>query len=90
MPMTKKTATKRHELALSKRVTKSSKALSAQVGGNHYKELKIQPAVYNHVNGIGFIEGSVIKYISRWKMKGGVQDLKKAKHFIEMLIELEE
>jgi hypothetical protein len=64
-------------------------ALSKQVSGNHYKELKIQPVEYIHANDLGFCEGSVVKYISRWRSKGGVADLEKAKHFIEMLIELE-
>lgn len=61
-----------------------------QVGGKHYKEMAIQPVEYCYANRIPFIEGSVIKYISRWREKGGVQDLKKAKHFIDLLIELEE
>lgn len=64
-------------------------ALDVQVAGSHYKDLKIQPVEYIHANGIPFIEGSVIKYVSRWRAKGGVKDLEKAKHFIELLIELE-
>ena len=69
--------------------SESRPALSKQISGTHYKELKIQPVEYIHANNIPFIEGSVIKYISRWRSKGGVADLEKAKHFIEMLIELE-
>lgn len=61
-----------------------------QVGGKHYKGMRIQPVQYNHANSIPFIEGSVIKYISRWREKNGLQDLLKAKHFIDLLIELEE
>lgn len=61
-----------------------------QVGGKHYKGMRIQPVQYNHANNIPFIEGSVIKYISRWREKNGLQDLLKAKHFIDLLIELEE
>lgn len=61
-----------------------------QVGGNHYKDMAIQPFEYIWKNGIGFAEGSAIKYLSRWKNKGGVEDLYKAKHFIELLIESEE
>ena len=64
-------------------------ALSRQVDGGHYKDLKIQPLEYIHANGIPFAEGCVIKYVSRWRAKGGVKDLEKAKHFIELLIELE-
>lgn len=60
-----------------------------QVGGKHYKSMAIQPVEYNHANRIPFIEGSVIKYVSRWREKGGIQDLHKAKHFIDLLIELE-
>lgn len=63
--------------------------LQIQHGGTHYKALKIQPVEYIHANGIGFMEGSVIKYVTRWRDKGGIQDLQKAKHFIEMLIDLE-
>jgi hypothetical protein len=64
-------------------------ALAQQEGGSHYKELRIQPVEYIHANGIPFIEGNVIKYVSRWRKKGGVQDLKKAMHFIQLLIDLE-
>lgn len=63
--------------------------LTLQEGGSHYKKLKIQPVEYIHANGIPFMEGCVIKYVTRWRDKGGIDDLRKAKHFIEMLIELE-
>lgn len=65
-------------------------ALHHQEGGSHYKEKAIQPVEYCMANGIGFMEGSVIKYVTRWKDKGGVQDLKKARHFLDLLIENEE
>ena len=64
-------------------------ALNKQVAGNHYKDLPIQPVEYIHANGIGYFEGNVIKYISRWRKKNGIADLEKAKHYIELLIELE-
>lgn len=64
--------------------------LEVQEGGGHYKDLPIQPVVYIHANGLGFIEGAVVKYVSRWKDKGGVDDLKKARHFLDILIHLEE
>ena len=67
----------------------SESALAVQVDGNHYKSLAIQPIEYIHSNGIQFAEGCVIKYVSRWRTKGGIKDLEKAKHFIELLIELE-
>jgi len=65
-------------------------ALEKQVGGSHYKTMKIQPIEFIHANNIGFIEGSVIKYMCRWRDKNGIEDLRKAIHLIEMLIELEE
>lgn len=64
-------------------------ALNQQVAGTHYKDLKIQPVEYCHANGIPFIEGNVIKYVTRWRDKGGIEDLRKARHFIDLLIELE-
>lgn len=64
-------------------------ALERQVGGQHYKQLSIQPVEYIHKNGIGFCEGSAIKYLTRWRAKGGIEDLKKARHFIDLLIEME-
>lgn len=64
-------------------------ALATQVGGSHYKGMAIQPVEYIHRNGIGFCEGSAIKYLSRWRQKGGMQDLRKARHFIDLLIEME-
>lgn len=71
-------------------MTESNNALSTQVGGAHYKDLAIQPVQYIHLNGIGYMEGCAIKYLSRWRNKGGMQDLEKAKHFIDLLIELEQ
>lgn len=62
---------------------------TSQVGGNHYSKLAIQPIEYIYKNNIPFPEGSVIKYVTRWRDKGGIKDLEKAKHFIELLIELE-
>lgn len=65
-------------------------ALDVQEGGDHYKSLVIQPVEYIHKNGIGFCEGSAIKYLTRWRCKGGIEDLRKAKHFIDLLIEMEQ
>lgn len=64
-------------------------AKEIQVGGNHYKDLKIQPIEYIHANGLDYFEGNVIKYITRHRNKNGKQDLEKAKHYIDLLIELE-
>ena len=63
--------------------------LDKQIGGQHYKNQVIQPVEYIHANGIPFAEGCAIKYLTRWRDKGGIADLEKAKHFIELLIELE-
>ena len=65
-------------------------ALNTQVGGDHYKKLKIQPVEYIYANNIGYMEGNVIKYVTRWRDKNGVADLLKARHYIDLLLELEE
>ena len=65
-------------------------ALATQVGGDHYKTMAIQPAEYCHLNGIGKLEGDVIAYVSRWRKKNGIEDLKKARHTIDLIIEIEE
>jgi len=56
----------------------------------HYKGFAIEPLQYIEANGIGFHEGNIIKYVSRWRQKDGLDDLKKAKFYIERLIELAE
>lgn len=70
-------------------MSQTSNPLDVQVGGGHYKALPIQPVEYNMKNNLNYCQGSVVKYITRYKEKGGVEDLKKAKHFIDLLIELE-
>jgi hypothetical protein len=65
-------------------------ALKTQVGGGHYKDFAIQPVNFIHENGIGYCEGNAIKYLCRWRQKGGIQDLEKAKHYIDLLIEMEQ
>lgn len=72
-----------------KELNEMMNALDKQVDGNHYKDLPIQPIEYIHANAMGYMEGNVIKYISRWRKKNGLADLEKAKHYIELLIELE-
>lgn len=64
-------------------------ALDTQIGGQHYKDKAIQPVEFIHANHLGFCEGNVVKYISRWRQKNGIADLQKAKHYLELLIELE-
>ena len=64
-------------------------ALETQVGGNHYKDLKIQPIEFIHANNIPFCEANAIKYLCRWRNKNGIEDLKKARHYIDLLIQME-
>lgn len=67
-------------------------ALSTQVAGGHYKGKKIQPVEYIHANGLNFLEGCIVKRITRWRDKPAehrFQDLEKIKHEIDLLIELE-
>jgi hypothetical protein len=60
---------------------------NTQIGGSHY-QLKIQPWDYIIENNLGYLEGNIIKYITRYKAKGGVEDLKKAQHYLSKLIEV--
>lgn len=62
-------------------------ASQRQVGGTHYKNKPIQPWDYVLANDLGYLEGNIIKYTTRWKDKGGLQDLKKAQHYLQKLIE---
>lgn len=64
-------------------------ALNDQVSGNHYKDMAIQPIQYIHANGLGYFEGCVIKYVSRHRAKNKAEDIKKAIHFLQLLLELE-
>lgn len=59
-----------------------------QVGGEHYKGKAIQPWDFIISNELGYLEGNVIKYVSRYKKKNGMQDLQKAKHYLEKLMEV--
>ena len=69
--------------------TQTSNPLDVQVGGQHYTSLAIQPVEYIMANRLNYCQGGVVKYITRYKDKGGLQDLEKAKHFIDLLIKLE-
>jgi hypothetical protein len=68
----------------------ATSALNKQVDGSHYRDKGIQPIIYIHANNLGFCEGNVVKYVTRWRDKNGVADLKKAIHYLELLIELNE
>lgn len=61
-----------------------------QVGGGHYKDMCIQPVEFIHKNGIGYVEGCIIKYVCRWRQKNGVEDLRKARHYIDLLVAMAE
>ena len=71
------------------RLLQPQSALDVQIGGGHYKQFAIQPVEFIHKNGIPFVEGNCIKYLARWRDKGGIEDLKKVKHYIDLLIEME-
>lgn len=62
---------------------------NVQIGGDHYKTFMIQPIEFIHANHIPYMEANVIKYICRHKNKSGKQDLEKARHYIDLLIQLE-
>jgi hypothetical protein len=68
---------------------KAATPLDTQVGGGHYKDLKIQPVEYIHANNLPFIEGCVVKYVTRHRAKNGRADVEKAIHFLQILLELE-
>ena len=65
----------------------TSKVYNKQIGGAHYKDMVIQPSEFINKNKLLFAEGNAIKYICRHASKGEVQDLEKAKHYIDMIIE---
>lgn len=65
------------------------KASDTQVGGSHYMSRTIQPWDYIAANQLGYFEGNVVKYVSRWREKGGIEDLRKARHYLEKLIEVQ-
>lgn len=64
-------------------------ALDKQEGGNHYKDLVIQPVEYIYRNNLSFLQGNVIKYITRYKEKNGADDVKKIIHYCQLILELE-
>lgn len=61
--------------------------MTNQIGGDHYQEFAIQPWEYNTKNNLGWGEGEIVKYVTRWKKKNGAEDLRKAKSIIEFLIQ---
>ncbi len=64
-------------------------ALDKQVGGSHYKDCAIQPVEYIYSNGLDFLEGNVVKYITRHRTKGdGEEDIRKVIHYAQMILEM--
>jgi hypothetical protein len=68
----------------------ASNAFGKQIAGSHYSKLKIQPMEYCLGNGLNYAQSNVVKYVTRYKDKNGIEDLKKAIHCIELLIDWEE
>ena len=64
-------------------------AKDIQIAGTHYKQLAIQPIEYILANNLGYVEGNIVKYVSRWRNKEKIEDLRKAKHYLQILIEEE-
>jgi hypothetical protein len=62
-------------------------ALAKQEGGDHYKSMKIQPVEFITANDLGFLEGNVVKYICRHHAKNGAEDIRKAIHYCELLLQ---
>lgn len=65
------------------------KVFDTQVGGSHYRNMVIQPSEFIIKNNIPFAEGNIIKYVVRHRSKNGVEDLLKARHYIDMLLDAE-
>lgn len=70
-------------------INQKPSALDSQVGGSHYKDMPIQPIEFIHKNNLGKLQGDIIKYVVRYKDKNGKQDLVKAIHCLQLLIELD-
>jgi hypothetical protein len=68
----------------------SPQEMFSPVNPQHYARLKIEPWDYVAANNMGYFEGSVIKYVSRWREKNGIEDLKKARAFLDRLIKQQE
>lgn len=73
----------------SQQSAKRSQTLGYQESGNHYRKYPIQPTQYIVANGLGFLAGNVIKYTTRYKDKNGAEDIRKAIHYLNMILEFE-
>ena len=74
---------------INKGETEETKALDTQISGDHYKRFVIQPVEFCQKNKLNYCEANVIKYVCRHRNKNGKEDLQKAKHYIDLLIQLE-
>ena len=69
--------------------TSTPSALDTQIGGDHYKHLAIQPMKFSMANGLNACQHTIVKYVTRFRSKGGAEDVKKAKHCIDLLEQLQ-
>jgi len=74
---------------LKQSITDPADPLQQQVGGDHYTKMQIQPVEYITANELTFLEGCIVKYISRWRNKDGIKDLNKIKQCVDLIIKLE-
>jgi hypothetical protein len=74
---------------LKQSITDPADPLQQQVGGDHYTKMQIQPVEYITANELTFLEGCIVKYISRWRNKDGIKDLHKIKQCVDLIIKLE-
>jgi hypothetical protein len=82
--MTRRSA---EESLINKERFKKTKPSDKQIGGNHYKDCAIQPVDYIVKNNLDFLEGNVVKYITRHKTKNGIEDIRKVIHYAELILE---
>tara|TARA_R100001460_G_scaffold3846_3_gene11216 strand:- start:352 stop:675 length:324 start_codon:yes stop_codon:yes gene_type:complete len=75
------------ESLINKERFKKTKPSDKQIGGNHYKDCAIQPVDYIVKNNLDFLEGNVVKYITRHKTKNGIEDIRKVIHYAELILE---
>ena len=78
-----------HSIIEHPHTVRTDSAFETQIGGDHYKDFEIQPTEFIHRNGLGFLQGCIVKRACRYKQKDGLKDLRKIKHEVDMLIELE-
>ena len=68
-------------------MSEKKRASERQVGGDHYRSLPIQPSHYIRANDLGWYEGNIVKYVTRYRQKGGKADLQKVIHYAELILE---